>query len=113
MATRRRDSRLRRSALAFGALALSGMVVTAPAHADTVAYLKHLDDAGITTPRGEPELKEWGWEVCALFVLGVPPDKVRDQAVYNSGSRPQYGMTVEQADAIVHFAVTDLCSDKR
>jgi hypothetical protein len=113
MATHSRAARIFGPALAVGALALTGMVATAPARADTVAFLNDLQNAGITTPRGEPELKEWGWEVCALFDQGVAPDKVKDQAVYNSGSSPQYGMTVEQADDFVRFAETDLCSDHK
>jgi hypothetical protein len=72
-----------------------------------------LHDAGINTPGGDAELKEWGWEVCKLFEYGVEPDKVLYQAVYNSGSSPQYGMTREQANDVVDFAVSDLCNDHK
>lgn len=109
MVTRRRDPRVLGTVLAAAALALTAMVTAAPAHADSDSYVKKLKEAGISLPRGDNEMKEWGWEVCALFAKGVQPDKVRDQAVYNSASRPQYGMTVEQADTIVRVAVTDLC----
>ena len=95
------------------ALVLGSIALSAPAAADTANYLKDLHGQGISTPGGDPEIKEWGWEVCALVALGQPYDKVRAQAVYNSGSKPQYGMSVEQADAIVHSAVANLCSDHR
>lgn len=106
----------RGAALAVGLLATAGIAWAAPVYADTQSYLDKLRavginaPGGITTPGGDIEMKEWGWEVCALFARGVEPDKVRDQAVYNSGSSPQYGMSVEQADAIVSAAVSDLCT---
>ena len=109
MATHRRDESVFGIALALGALALIGVVASAPARADTESYLQKLHEIGINTPGGDVELKEWGWEVCALFIRGFPPDKVLQQAVYNSGASPQYGMSVEQADAVVHIATTDLC----
>lgn len=109
MVMRRLDASVFGTALAVGALVLTGMVTAAPSRADTESYLNKLHNAGINLPRGDNEMKEWGWEVCALLASGVKPDKVRDQAVYNSGSRPQYGMTVEQANDFVEFAATDLC----
>jgi hypothetical protein len=109
MATCRQDASVFGIALAVGALALTGIVTATPSRADSESYLNKLHNAGINLPRGDNEMLEWGWEVCALFARGVKPDKVRDQAVYNSGSRPQYGMTVQQANDFVDFAVTDLC----
>jgi hypothetical protein len=111
MATSRWDASVFGTALAVGALALAltGMVTAAPARADAESYINKLHKAGINLPGGDMEMKEWGWEVCALFGSGVEPDKVLYQAVYNSGSHPQYGMTVEQANDFVDFAVTDLC----
>ncbi|MEX3738661.1 MULTISPECIES: DUF732 domain-containing protein [Mycolicibacterium] len=106
---RRQGASVLGTALAVGALALTCLGTAAPSKADSQSYIDKLHDAGINLPRGDNEMKEWGWEICALFALGTAPDKVRDQAVYNSGSGPQYGMTVEQADTIVNSAVTDLC----
>jgi hypothetical protein len=113
MAMRRRDVSVLGTVLTAGALALTGMVAAAPVRADTVAYLDDLRNAGINTPRGEPEMKEWGWAICALLGRDVDPDRVRTDVVYNSGSSPQYGMTVEQADDVVHFAAIDLCADHK
>ena len=100
------------TALGVGALALTGVVTAGTAVADTASYLQKVSDAGITTPRGAPELKEWGWEICLLLRQGQDPHRVMEHAVYNSGSRPQYGMTVEQAETLMHIAVTDLCNGR-
>jgi hypothetical protein len=112
-AARKRDARVVAVVLSVAALTLTGLAPAGTARADTDAYLNKLHDAGINTPGGDAELKEWGWEVCKLFIFGVPPDKVLEQAVYNSGSSPQHGMTVEQANDVVDFAVTDLCDDHK
>ena len=93
--------------------ALTGVATAGPARADTQAYLNHLHDAGINTPRGELDVLEGGWEVCELIAKGFPPDKVMQQALYNSGRNPHYGLTPEQADTAFHFAVTDLCSARK
>ncbi|BCO39285.1 hypothetical protein MINTM001_04240 [Mycobacterium paraintracellulare] len=109
MVARKWEASVLGTALAVGVLAVTAMVTAAPSRADTDSYLNKLHNAGVNLPRGDNEMKEWGWEICALLASGVKPDKVRDQAVYNSGSRPQYGMTVEQANDFVEFAATDLC----
>lgn len=100
------------TALTIGLSAPGGVFAAIPARADTRSYIDNLNKLGIKTPGGDLELKEWGWEVCALFRRGVRPDRVLEQAVYNSGSRPQYGMSIEHANAIVDHAVTDLCSER-
>lgn len=110
---RARVSRALSAGWIFGAATLVGLVAAAPAQADTQSYLQKLAAADIKTPGGDAEMKEWGWEICALFAMGVPPDKVVQQAVYNSGSVPQYGMTVEQANLVVDIAVSDLCTDRK
>lgn len=99
--------------LTVGSLALSGLAFSAAAAADTQTFLDQVYGSGVRVPGGDPELKEWGWEVCALLDRGVDPGQVRDQAIYNSQSTPQYGMSVEQADGIFNSAVTQLCNDKR
>jgi hypothetical protein len=105
-----------RGAASLGVLTVAATAViaavpmAATAQADSKSYIDNLNSIGVNTPRGDLELKEWGWEVCALTARGVPPDKVLAQAVYNSRSTPPYGMTVEQAAAIMHFALTELCT---
>jgi hypothetical protein len=110
MAARRRCLGVFGTTLAVGALVLGGGVVASPAAASTDSYLNKVRDAGVTSPPIDLELREWGWEICSLLKLGVEPGKVRDQAVYDSSSHPQYGMTVEQADVVMDAAQTDLCN---
>jgi len=111
MAARRWGTHLSCGAIVFGVFA--SLVIVPTAQADTRSYLDQIYGAGIHTPGGDPELKEWGWEICALAKRGVAPDKIRAQAVYNSQSRPPYGMTVAQADLIMHAAMTELCPGNR
>lgn len=101
------------AALLASALALTGIATAGPARADTQSYLKKLHDAGINTPRGELDVLEGGWEACELFAKGFPPDKVMQQALYNSGRSPHYGLTPEQADTVLHLALTELCSARK
>jgi len=108
--------RSRRSAvgsivLAGGLAVLSGAIGIAPASADGKSYIQKLHDAGINTPRGEYELKEWGWEVCLLRARGKPPRQWAEQTVYQSRVHPPYGLTAQQANTIVDLAVSDLCDD--
>lgn len=92
------------------AVVITAVPMAATAQADSKSYIDNLHSIGVNTPRGDLEVKEWGWEVCALTARGVPADKVLAQAVYNSRSTPPYGMTAEQAAGIMHFALTDLCT---
>jgi Protein of unknown function (DUF732) len=113
MATRRTRVSGLTAPLVAGALGLTSTLVAGPATADTQSYLNHLHDAGINTPRGELDVLEGGWEVCELFAKGFPPDRVMQQALYNSGRSPHYGLTRQQADTVFHFALTDLCSARK
>lgn len=101
------------ASLVVAATLAAATVTAGPARGDTQDYLNHLHDAGINTPRGELDVLEGGWEVCELIAQGVPPDKVMQQGLYNSGRSPHYGLTPEQADTVYRFAVTDLCSARK
>jgi hypothetical protein len=98
--------------LAVGLTVLFGIIGIAPASADGKSYLQKLKDAGITTPRGDYEVQEWGYEVCALRALGKPPRVWVEQAVYQSALHPPYGLSKEQANTIVDLAVSELCDDR-
>ncbi len=113
MTKRRRGARTLTVALGAIAFVSSAMVAAGPARADTQSYLKHLRDAGISTSRGELDVLEAGWEVCELIRKGFAPDKVMQQALYNSGRSPYYGLTPEQADTVYRLAVADLCSARK
>lgn len=92
--------------------AFSGLVATATAAADADSYLRKLYDAGISVPRGDFELKEWGYEVCLLRAIGKTPRQWVEQAVYQSALHPPYGLTEDQANFIVDTAVSELCEDR-
>lgn len=106
----RRHASVVGAALAVGALFGGHLTRAAPAHADVHTYLQALHNAGIN--REESEELEMGWEVCALRDLGVPPERVQDQAVQNSRTYPPDGMTLEQAGQIVRIAVDELCNKR-
>ena len=104
---------LRRAAMLAVTGLLAGTIATAaPVRASAQSYLDNMHRLGINVPGGDVELLEWGYEACKLLELGRDYQAARAQAVYNSGRGPRYGMTVEQADDIMHFAITDLCHDK-
>jgi hypothetical protein len=98
--------------LAGGLAALSNIVGPSPASADGDSYIQKLQDAGISTLRGEYELKEWGHEVCALRSRGKPPRQWVEQGVWNDQLHPPYGLTMDQANFIVETAVSELCEDR-
>lgn len=98
--------------LAGGLSVLSGTGAIALAHADPQSYIDKLTAAGISTPRGEYELKEWGYAVCGLRARGFPPKKWVEQAVYQDALHPPYGLTEQQANTIVDTAVSELCDDR-
>ncbi|WP_420716150.1 DUF732 domain-containing protein [Mycobacterium sp. 94-17] len=100
------------TALAAGLTLVSGTIGIGPASADGKSYLRKLSDAGIHTPRGDYELQEWGFEVCALRSRGKSPKQWVQQAVYQDATHPPYGLTEAQANFIVDTAVSDLCDDQ-
>jgi hypothetical protein len=101
-----------RAVLVAGLSVLFGTVGIASSSADGKSYLQKLKDAGISTPRGDYEVQEWGYEVCALRALGRPPRQWVEQAVYQSQLHPPYGLTKDQANTIVNLAVSELCDDR-
>ena len=98
--------------LAVAALLVAGVVAAGPVRASAQEYTDNIRRLGISVPGGDVELLEWGYEACKLLELGKDYQAAKAQAIYNSGSGPRYGMTVEQADAIMHYAIANLCNDK-
>ncbi len=112
MTMRRKVARVLGTVLAVVAWLVAGVVAAGPVRASAQEYVDNMHKLGINVPGGDVELLEWGYEACALLELGKDYDDARAQAVYNSGSGPRYGMTVDQADAVMHFAMANLCEDK-
>jgi hypothetical protein len=112
MATRRQVARVLGTVLAVVAWLMAGVVEAGPVRASAQEYVDNVHGLGINVPGGDVELLEWGYEACKLLELGKSYEDARAQAIYNSGSGPPYDMTVAQADAIMHYAMADLCEDK-
>ena len=112
MRRRRYRSAVAGVGIAVGLTLACGIGGIGAAHADNPAYLNALHDAGINTPRGDYELKEWGWEVCELRKRGKSPRQWVEQAVFQDALHPPYGLTIDQANFIVDTAVRDLCDDR-
>lgn len=96
----------------IGLSVVAGTFGIAAAGADADSYIKKLHDAGINTPRGDYELKEWGFEVCDLRTRGKPPRQWVEQTVYNSSLKPLYRLSEQRANFIVDTAVSELCGDE-
>lgn len=111
MAMRRPVARVLGTVLPVLAWLVAGVVWAGPVRASAEEYVDNVHRLGINVPGGDVELLEWGYEACQLLELGKDYEDARAQAIYNSGSRPRYDMTVAQADAIMHYAMADLCKD--
>lgn len=98
--------------LAVAALLVAGVVAAGPVRASAQEYVDNIHRLGINVPGGDVELLEWGYEACKLLDLGKDYQAAKVQAIYNSQRSPRYGMTVEQADEIMHYAIANLCNDK-
>ena len=110
--TRRYRSGVLGVGVAVGLSVASGVFGIGLAHAGPDSYVKKLNDAGINTPRGEYELKEWGYEVCELRKRGKPPRQWVEQSVFQDALHPPYGLSIEQANFIVVTAIRELCDDR-
>jgi hypothetical protein len=100
----------KRGAYIVGIMLVADLLLAAPAQANVTTYLDALHSAGIY--RDDTEVLEMGSEVCALRALGVPPERVQDQAVNNSRSYPANGLTLEEAAQIVALATEELCNKR-
>jgi hypothetical protein len=110
MTTRGRRVRIVATACCGLAFATTALITAGSASADVKSYLKQMDEAGIHTARGELDLLEGGFEVCDLIRMGLPPEKVMRQGLYNSSSQPFYGLNTDQAHIMYRLAVQELCN---
>jgi hypothetical protein len=111
MAARKRFGQFLGSALAGGPLLIAGVVCAGPAHADEASYLKNLHNIGITDlDGGDAALVQTGWKICQQLAWDTPPGQLQSLALQQStrdlGPR---GLTPRQADALIDYALVDLC----
>jgi len=76
-------------------------------------FLNHLNSIGIGNPSDSHnfDLVGFGNALCWRLYSGEPPAQVIDEIVTKSGSNTQVRLTLQQAQASLGFAVSDLCPD--
>ncbi len=111
MAAQRLPGKFLGAALAVGPLLTAGIVCAGPANADEASYLNHLHSIGIQDlGGGDPALVQTGWKICQQIDWGAAPSELQSLALQRSaldlGPR---GLTPRQADALIDYAMVDLC----
>ena len=112
MATHHRYGRFARLAMAGGPLLVAGIAWAGPARADDTSYLKDLHNAGIQDVDGDAALVQTGQKLCTQISYGVPPRQLKTMALQRSDAKlGANGLTAAQANAVVHYAIVDLCPE--
>jgi hypothetical protein len=106
MAAQRLSRRFIRAALVGGPLLIAGVVCASPAHADEASYLTHLHNIGIQGVPGDAELVQDGRIICQQVRWGAPASEMQSLMLTDSQA---HGISARQADAIVDYALVDLC----
>jgi len=111
MAAQRLSGRFIHAALLGVPVLVAGVVCAGPAHADEASYLTHLHNIGIQDlDGGDAMLVQTGWKICNELAAGAPPQQLQSLALQQStqdlGPR---GLTPRQADALIDYALVDLC----
>ena len=104
MAAQRLSGRFIRAALVGGPVLIAGVVCASPAHADEASYLTHLHTLGIDY--GDAAVLRDGRIICQQVRWGAPPQEMQSLTLTEDEA---HGISPRQADAIVDYALTDLC----
>ena len=102
MAAQRLSGRFIRAALVGGPLLIAGVVCASPAHADEASYLTHLHNIGLDY--GDAAMLRDGRVICQQVSWGAPPSEMQSLTLTQN-----HGLSPRQADAIVDYALADLC----
>ena len=102
MAAQRLSGRFIRAALVGGPLLIAGVVCASPAHADDASYLTHLHNIGLDY--GDAAMLRDGRVICQQVSWGAPPSEMQSLTLTQN-----HGLSPRQADAIVDYALADLC----
>jgi hypothetical protein len=102
MAAQRLSGRFIRAALVGGPLLIAGVVCASPAHADDASYLTHLHNIGLDY--GDAAMLRDGRVICQQVSWGAPPSEMQSLTLTQN-----HGLSPRQADAIVDYALVDLC----
>jgi hypothetical protein len=115
MAITRLDIGCMRTVLAIGALLGGGGVAAAiPAQAQGPDdFLAHLNSIGIGNRDDEHnfDLVGFGNVLCWRLYSGETPGQITELVITNSRFNGGPGLTRQQAEAAVGFAISDLCPD--
>jgi hypothetical protein len=103
MAAQRLSGRFIPPALVCSPLLIAGVVCASPAHADEASYLTHLHNIGIDF--GDPALVHEGRIICEEVGSGASPRVMQSLILTDN----QHQLTPRQADALVDYALVDLC----
>jgi hypothetical protein len=107
MAAQRLSGRFIPAALVGGTLLIAGVVCASPAHADEASYLTHLHNIGVQGLNGsDASLVQTGRYICQQVSGGAPPQEMQSLTLTEDQAR---GLSPRQADAIVDYALVDLC----
>lgn len=99
------------SAAITGPLLISALVWAAPAQADATTYLNHLHNVGIhDVDGGDAALLQVGQKLCNQITYGASPAELVGIALQRSDDTlGANGLTPDQANELVGYAVADLC----
>jgi hypothetical protein len=107
MAAERLSGKFIRAVFVGGPLLIAGVVCASPAHADVASYLTHLHNIGVQgLDGGDATLVQDGRIICQQLTLGAPPQQMQSVTLTQN---QVYGLSPLQADAIVDYALVDLC----
>ncbi|MGB8390128.1 DUF732 domain-containing protein [Mycobacterium sp.] len=111
MAAQKCYGRFMGTALLGGPLLVAGVVWASPAQADATTFVNDLHRAGIhAVTGGDTALVQVGLNLCQQLSYGAPPAQLEDLALQRSdSSQGAGGLTPQQADDIVEYALRDLC----
>ena len=111
MATQRNYRRFANLAVITGPILVAGVALAGPAEADATSYLTDLHNAGIhAVDGGDAALLQVGRKLCGQVSYGATPEELKSLALQRSDARQGAGgLTPEQANELVNYAVADLC----
>ena len=111
MATQiRRYCRFMGLAVMGSPLVVAGTVWAGPAQADSNTYLSDLHNAGIQAVGGDAALLQTGQKLCVQLGYGASSQQLVSLALQRSDARQgARGLTPEKANALVDYAIADLC----
>lgn len=99
------------TALVGGPLLAAGLALASPAQADPASFLNDMHRDGIHAINGgDSALLQAGLNLCQQLSWGAPPSQLEGLALQRSdNNQGAGGLTPQQADDVVNYALADLC----